>query len=77
MDMPLLTDVITNKKKYFRASWAKYEEAKPGTLKIIPNETLMKSLELDYQSMELMIFGEVPKFSEIIQSIEKFEMVFN
>jgi hypothetical protein len=37
----------------------------------------MKSLELDYQSMELMIFGEVPKFSEIIQSIEKFEKVFN
>ena len=76
-DMPLLTDVITNKKKYFRASWAKYEEAKPGTLKIIPNETLMKSLELDYQSMEQMIFGVVPKFSEIVQSIEKFQKQFN
>lgn len=76
-DMLLLTDVITNKKKYFRAAWAKYEEAKPGTLKIVPNEILMKSLELDYQSMEQMIFGEVPTFSEITQSIEKFEKLFN
>ena len=76
-DMSLLTDVIANKKKYFRASWAQYEEAKPGTLQIVPNEILIKSLELDYKSMEQMIFGEVPTFSEITHSIEKFEKLFN
>ncbi len=76
-DMPLLSDVIINKKRYFRASWAKYEEAKPGTLKIIPNETLMKSLEQDYEKMEQMIFGEIPGFLEIINSIKEFEEKFN
>ena len=76
-DMSLLNDVIINKKAYFRAAWAQYDKAQPGTLKIIPNEALMESLVVDYESMRQMIFGEVPEFSEIIQSIQRFEGLFN
>jgi hypothetical protein len=76
-DRELLLDVITNKKRYFRSSWAKYEEAIPGTLTIYPNEHLLKYLTNDYKNMNVMIFGEVPDFENIIEAIKKFEKEMN
>ena len=40
-DLGLLERVANHKKVYFAAGWAKYEEAKPGSLKLIPHEKLL------------------------------------
>ena len=76
-DLSLLKDVIDNKKRYFRSAWAHYEKAIPGSLKITPQTHLLEFLEADYQKMSLMIFGEIPKFNEIINAIQSFEEKFN
>jgi hypothetical protein len=76
-DLSLLHDVISNNKKYFRSSWARYEEAVPGTMKITPNDNLLRHLETDYKSMASMIFGNIPSFSDVIGSIKKFEEEIN
>lgn len=76
-DIHLLKDVIEHKKKYFRAGWAKYEEAIPGTLAIYPHGDLRGLLNEDYKQMEQMIFGPIPSFTEILQSIKEFEEKMN
>lgn len=72
-----MKDVIEHKKKYFRTGWAKYEEAIPGSLKIYPQEALKKALVEDYQEMEQMIFGFIPSFNEVLETIKKFEETLN
>lgn len=72
-NIPLLYDVIEHKQKYFRSAWAKYEEATPKTLKISPNERLESLLKEDYKQMQVMLFGEIPSFNEIMGSIKDFE----
>lgn len=76
-DLSLLNDVIEHKKKYFRAGWAKYEEAMPGTLAIYPHEDLRELLDEDYRKMEQMIFGSIPSFAEILETIREFEEKVN
>ncbi len=76
-DLTLLQDVIEHKKKYFRAGWARYEEAVPGSLKIYPQDALRKVLIEDYQEMEQMIFGLIPSFNEILETIKEFEETLN
>lgn len=49
----------------------------PGTLTITPKESLLSNLKVDYKQMELMIYGEIPKFEDIIKEITHFEKRFN
>lgn len=72
-NIPLLYDVINHKKKYFRAAWAQYEDAIPGTLKIVPHAALQEILNKDYKEMDYMLFGEIPEFLTIIKSLQDFE----
>jgi len=37
-DLQLLEDVVAFKQKFYMSAWAKYEEAKVGTFKILPPE---------------------------------------
>ena len=76
-DLTLLYDVINNKKTYFKSSWANYDTAIPGTLKIFPNDRLLKYLQADYKNMALMIFGKIPVFDTILSTIREFESRFN
>jgi hypothetical protein len=72
-NLSLLYDVIDHKKKYFRAGWAQYETAVPGTLSITPNSYLQGILEKDYAQMQHMLFDEIPEFHVIIESLQRFE----
>ncbi|MBA3814637.1 MAG: nucleotidyl transferase AbiEii/AbiGii toxin family protein [Alphaproteobacteria bacterium] len=76
-DLSLLRDVIEHKKKYFRAGWAKYEEAVPGSLRIYPHNNLKKELVEDYKQMEQMIFDTIHSFNEILEAIKNFEETLN
>ncbi len=76
-DLSLLYDVIDHKNKYFRSGWTKYEEAIPGSLCITPHVTLREKLDSDYRQMEQMIFGSIPAFSDVLESIRMFENQLN
>lgn len=76
-DIKLLHDVIKYKEKFFRQAWAKYSEAIPGTLKLIPSENNMKVLKQDYARMRNMIYGDYPTFEEIIETLQKLESEIN
>ena len=43
-------------------AWAKYPEAIPGTLKLIPPEYRFPALINDYEAMKDMLYGDIPSF---------------
>lgn len=58
-------------------SWAKYPEAVPGTLKLLPPEYRFAALEADYNSMQDMLYGDVPTFETVIAAVRELEKEIN
>ena len=59
--------------KFYPRAWAKYPEAVPGTLKLIPPEYRFAALKADYDSMKDMLYGDVPTFDTIIAAVRELE----
>ena len=76
-DLDLLQNVVEFKQKFYPRTWAKYEEAIPGTLKLLPPEFRLDSLEKDYKAMQNMIFDKYISFDEIIGILENLEKEIN
>ena len=76
-DLDLLQNVVEFKQKFYPRTWAKYEEAIPGTLKLLPPEFRLDSLEKDYKAMQNMIFDKYISFEEIINILENLEKEIN
>jgi hypothetical protein len=76
-DLKLLASVVVFKQKFYPRGWAKYELAKPGTLKLIPPERIRKVMSADYESMQEMIFGQRPSFAEIMEGLAALEVEIN
>ena len=73
----LLKTVVDFKMKFYPRAWAKYPEAIPGTLKLIPPEYRFPTLLNDYEAMKDMLYGDVPSFDTIMGSIRQLEKEIN
>ena len=51
----LLKTVVDFKMKFYPRVWAKYQEAVPGTLKLVPPEHRFSALAADYEAMKDML----------------------
>ena len=76
-DLELLQRVVLFKMKFYPRKWAKYEEAVPGTIKLIPPSYRLEALKKDYLSMQEMMYGESPSFEELIEYISLLESEIN
>lgn len=76
-DLSLLKEVIAFKRRFYRCPWAKYEQAIPGSMQLLPPACHAQELEKDYQGMQSMLFGEIPTFTEIMGGIEILEKEVN
>jgi hypothetical protein len=76
-DLNLLQNVVEFKQKFYPRTWAKYEEAISGTLKLLPPEFRLDSLEKDYKAMQNMIFDKYISFDKIIAILGKLEKEIN
>jgi len=76
-DLKLLENVVEFKQKFYPRTWAKYEEAIPGTLKLLPPKFRLDSLEKDYKAMQNMIFDKNLTFDEIIDILRNLENEIN
>lgn len=72
-DIELLESVIKFKDKFYHSTWAKYDEAHPKTIKLLPPDEIIGVLKEDYNKMQAMIFGEKPSFDEIIEGLRQLE----
>jgi len=77
LSLDLLRQVIEFKKTYFASGWAHYETAVPGTLSIVPNETLQKVLREDYKDMREMFWDTPISFDEILARLKTLQNRIN
>ncbi|MFA5141114.1 MAG: nucleotidyl transferase AbiEii/AbiGii toxin family protein [Elusimicrobiota bacterium] len=76
-DLSLLASVVKHKAVFFQSAAAKYDEAVPCTLRLVPPPSRKKELETDYARMREMIFGVPPSFDDIIAALEDIERQVN
>lgn len=75
--LDLLKDVVQFKMRFYRCPWAKYEEAAPGTMRLLPPAAHLPDLRRDYQATRAMLFGTVPTFDEIVEELTALEQAIN
>jgi len=73
----LLKRVVDFKMKFYPRAWARYHEAIPGTLKLIPPEYRFGALSADYAEMRDMLYGDVPDFDTVMESVRRLEIEIN
>jgi len=76
-DIDLLLKVARHKEVFFPAAWARYADARPGTLRLVPPDARLTELEQDYRKMREMIFGEPPAFEHLLEVLRKIERQVN
>ncbi|MDP8212319.1 MAG: nucleotidyl transferase AbiEii/AbiGii toxin family protein [Candidatus Zapsychrus exili] len=69
----LLDTVREHNSLFFKCSWASYNTAVPGTLKLVPLKFRLNALKHDYRLMQQMIFSIAPSFEEIMEYLQEFE----
>jgi len=73
----LLADVADFKQRFYPRGWARYELARPGTLRLVPDRAVRDALETDYRAMQEMIFGKQPSFDDLMAALQRLEQEIN
>ena len=76
-DTELRERVVKHKMEFYPSAWARYDLARPGTLRLVPPDERVADLRRDYQSMAVMIFGETPPLEDLLARLAKLEAEFN
>jgi hypothetical protein len=76
-DLALLAAVVKHKRIFYPSAWAQYALATPGTFRLAPAEERLAALRQDYRNMEVMIFGEPPRFEQIMGALVELEKELN
>jgi hypothetical protein len=69
--------VVQWKSQFFGSSWANYEQAKPGTFRLIPPPERLPALSRDYQSMRDMYLSEPASFDHVLATLAELEKRIN
>jgi len=75
----MLIAVANHKKRFFRAGWASYDTARPGTLRLVPEKDLEAALRADFNEMVQggMFFETPPSFDAILERLTRLERQIN
>lgn len=76
-DTDLLDAVRNHNLVAFRQAWKRFEEAVPGSVRLVPQAELRKVIEQDYRAMQGMILGEVPDFGWVTDQLRQAEAAIN
>jgi hypothetical protein len=73
----LLIKVAEHKALFFKDSKARYDLAKPGSLRLMPQNEHIIQLNGDYQQMQEMFFEDPPPFESILEKLKTAEEEIN
>lgn len=76
-NLQLLEQVRNFKARFYPSTSARYDLAKPGTLRLVPSKMKCKSLEDDYHLMKEMIYGKIPEFNDVLDALKSLESEIN
>jgi hypothetical protein len=74
-DLAMAEDCLRHERMFFKR--AGQDTAVPGSFALVPPAAMHDQLRLDYAAMEVMIFGEVPAFEAVMDSIAALEATVN
>ena len=77
IDHLLALDCASHAQIFFNSRDLDLKNAIPGSLSLTPTAEMVETLEKDYQAMAGMIFGEILKFSDVLQAISDLESQLN
>jgi hypothetical protein len=72
-DFGLLASVVEHKKVFFREAAARYDLAKPGSLRVCPPDVHVAQIRSDYRDMREMFFAEAPPFDTVMADLRELE----
>jgi len=73
----ILEKVVKFKMRFYHCLWARYEQAKPGSLRLLAPEHHLAELKKDFKDMRAMLFGSVPAFEAIMSGLVSLEKAIN
>lgn len=76
-DHALARDCATHARLFFGSPDLGLDTAHPGTLSLCPGDTMRRALATDYTAMSGMVFGDVPRFDEVLDAITTIETTVN
>lgn len=76
-DKDLLANVVEFKQRFYPRGWARYDLAKPGSFRLIPEGEVLVAVKTDYKAMQNMIFGDVPTMESIMKTLESLQDEIN
>jgi hypothetical protein len=76
-DAELRNRVVAWKSRFFGSSWANYEQAQPGTFRLVPPPQRQLDLAGDYQAMQDMYLSPPPQFQQILATLAELELRIN
>ena len=76
-DMDLLDAVRNHNLVAFRQTWKRFEEAVPGSVRLVPTKELRTVIERDYQAMQSMVLDDAPSFGWIMEQLQHAETMIN
>lgn len=76
-DLELLDAVRSHNLVAFRQAWKRFEQATPGSLRLVPQSGLREAIEQDYAAMQGMVLGEAPEFGWIDERLQEAEAAVN
>ncbi|MEE1288645.1 MAG: hypothetical protein UHK44_08605, partial [Bacteroidaceae bacterium] len=77
-DLSLLSRVVEFKQRFYAGSaWLAYDQAKPGTFRLLPPDYFKEALHTDYANMRNMIYGEYPSFECILTELRALQDEIN
>lgn len=65
--------VVEHKKIFFRETAARYDLAKPGSLRVCPPDVHAAQIRSDYRDMREMFFAEAPPFDTVMADPRELE----
>lgn len=68
---------MRHKQIFYPSGWARYELARPGSLRLQPANERPTALERDYRDMGVMIFGTPPSIESIVDTLAALEKEIN
>jgi hypothetical protein len=75
--LDILERVRVHKGRFFGSSWASYETARPGSLKLVPPASRMAELRRDCVAMEPMFMSNPPEFDGVMAILSEAERELN
>lgn len=64
---------VAFKEKFYYTKSAGYDTATLNGIRLIPDTYRFDEIKLDYDKMQNMIYGDIPSFDKIAETIKKLE----